>query len=168
MRRLVNDSDQSQSRAMEAPGVDEQRLVAEELPVGRTFELGDYLVTRAEIIEFARMWDPIPLHLDREFARATIFGDVIGSGLHTMAIFQRLAAVTLYAKWAVIAGRAVKNVRLSNPLRPDTTVRATAHIDRVTDDNEFRSIACITGMVLDADVPLMTIEVESYVHRRRR
>jgi acyl dehydratase len=147
--------------------VDEQRLVAEELPVGRLLELGQYSVTRAEIIEFARQWDPIPLHLDQEFARSTIFGDVIGSGLHTMAIFQRLAAVTLYTRWAVIAGRAVKNVRLTNPLRPDTTVRATARVESVTADNPVRAIARITGTVLEGDVALMTIEVESYVQRRR-
>ncbi|MTD52640.1 MaoC/PaaZ C-terminal domain-containing protein [Amycolatopsis pithecellobii] len=145
---------------------EDNRLRAEDLPVGELIELGSQTVTRAEIIEFATQWDPQPFHIDADFARGTMFGDVIGSGLHTLAIFQRLAALNLYRQWAVVAGRAVRNVQLTAPLRPDTTVRATVRVDSVTPHSPGRSLVCKTGRVWHEDTVLMTVEFESYVLSR--
>jgi acyl dehydratase len=145
---------------------EDNRLRAEDLPIGEVVELGTWTVTREEIIGFATQWDPQPFHIDPDFARATTFGDVIGSGLHTMAIFQRLAVLNLYRHWAVIAGRALRNVQLTAPLRPDTTVRATVRVDSVTPHRADRSLVRKTGKVTHEDAVLMTLEVESYVLRR--
>ncbi|MET0455031.1 MAG: MaoC/PaaZ C-terminal domain-containing protein [Mycobacterium sp.] len=147
--------------------VDDRLLRAEDLPVGRLLELGEYTVAREEIVAFATQWDPQPFHIDEEFARHTRFGDLIGSGLHTIAIFQRLCVLRLYRDWAVIAGRAVRDVELTRPLRPDTTVQATVQIESVTPDSPTRSLVRKKGAVLHGDVVLMTIDVESYVLRRQ-
>ncbi|MYW90769.1 hypothetical protein G3I59_09145 [Amycolatopsis rubida] len=145
---------------------DDNRLRAEDLPVGELIDLGSRRVSRAEIIEFAMQWDPQPFHTDPDFARGTVFGDVIGSGLHTLAVFQRLAALNLYRYWALVAGRAVRNVQLTAPLRPDTTVRATIRVDSVTPHRGDRSLVRKTGQVLHEDAVLMTVEYEAFVLRR--
>ncbi len=140
-------------------------LRAESLPVGRTLELGTHHVTREEIIDFASQWDPQPFHVDAEAARATVFRDVIGSGLHTMAIFQRLAVLGAYRHWAIVAGRAIRDVSLTSPLRPDTTVRATVTVDSVQPHTEERALVSKTGRVLHGDEVLMTLHVDAYVLR---
>lgn len=142
------------------------RLRAEDLPLGRTIELGDYHVTREEIISFAARWDPQPFHVDEVFARETSFGDVIGSGLHTMAVFQRLAVAGAYRYWAVVAGRAIRDVSLTSPLRPDTTVRAAVTVDSVVPHTGRRALVSLTGRVLHGDDVLMTMHVDAYVLRR--
>ncbi|GAA1846598.1 MaoC/PaaZ C-terminal domain-containing protein [Actinomadura bangladeshensis] len=142
------------------------RLRAEDLPLGRVIELGDHHVTREEIISFATQWDPQSFHVDEVFARETVFGDVIGSGLHTMAVFQRLAVAGAYRHWAVVAGRAIREVSLTSPLRPDTTVHATLTVDSVVPHSEQRALVSKTGRVMDGDGLLMTIHVDSYVLRR--
>lgn len=145
---------------------EDDRLRAEDLTIGELIALGSRTVTREEIVAFATQWDPQPFHIDPDFARGTTFGDVIGSGLHTLAVFQRLAVLNLYRRWAVVAGRALRSVQLTAPLRPDTTVRATVRVDSVTPRSADRSLVRKTGKVLHEDVILLTVEVESYVLRR--
>jgi acyl dehydratase len=145
----------------------ERRLCAEDLPVGETIELGDYAVTRDEILEFASRWDPQPHHIDPVFARTTLFGDVIGSGLHTMAIFQSLAVVGAYGHWAIVAGRAIRDINFTSPLRPDSTVRGTLTVDSVIPHSEERALVVMTGQLLHGDLVVMTKSVDAYVSRRR-
>ena len=144
----------------------DRRLRAEDLPVGEVIDLGEHAVTREAVIDFASQWDPQAFHVDPDFAAGTVFGDVIGSGLHTLAIYQRLAVLGAYSRWAVVAGRAIRGVSLTSPLRPATTVRATVRIDSVTPTTPERSLVAKTGRVLHEDVVLMTLEVDSYVLRR--
>ena len=141
------------------------RLTAEQLPVGELIDLGSYHVTRDEIVEFASRWDPQPFHVDEEAARSTIFGDVIGSGLHTMAIFQRLAVLGAYRRWAIVAGRAIRDVSLTGPLRPEATVRATVTIESVIPRSDERALVTKRGQVLHGDQVLMTLLVDAYVLR---
>lgn len=144
----------------------DRRLRAEDLPVGLVIELGEHEVTREAVISFASQWDPQPFHTDPEFASRTVFGDVIGSGLHTLGIYQRLAVLGAYSKWAIVAGRAIRGVSLTSPLRPGSTVRATVEINSVTPSTRERSLVAKTGKVLHGDLVLMTLEVDSYVLRR--
>ena len=53
---------------------------AEDYNAGAVFELGTYDVTREEIIEFSRKYDPFPFHADDQAAKATVFGGIISSG----------------------------------------------------------------------------------------
>ena len=44
----------------------------EDFIVGRTFDCGPYTVTKEEIFEFAREFDPQPHHLDEEAAQKSM------------------------------------------------------------------------------------------------
>lgn len=64
---------------------------AEDYTPGDVFDLGAYDVTRDEILEFSRKYDPFPFHVDEEAARATVYGGTHrqrladGSGLASAA-----------------------------------------------------------------------------------
>jgi acyl dehydratase len=68
----------------------DQKLTFEDFEPGRTFALGPKTVTGAEIIEFAREFDPQPMHLDEADGRASILGGLAASGWHTSAMFMRM------------------------------------------------------------------------------
>jgi acyl dehydratase len=55
----------------------------EDFQVGEETEFGHYDVTRAEVLEFARKYDPQPFHLSDEEAAKTHFGRLAASGWHT-------------------------------------------------------------------------------------
>ena len=65
----------------------------EDFTVGRTFDCGPYHVTKEEIVEYAREFDPQPHHLDEEAAKKSILGGLAASGWHTCAMTMRMFVV---------------------------------------------------------------------------
>src|SRR4051794_41958155 len=64
----------------------------EDLQVGAETEFGSYDVTRDEVLEFARKYDPQPFHLSDEEAAKTHFGRLSASGWHTAAMTMAVIA----------------------------------------------------------------------------
>ncbi|MGH6918762.1 MAG: MaoC/PaaZ C-terminal domain-containing protein, partial [Geminicoccaceae bacterium] len=77
-------------------------IYLDDLQPGQTFALGRRRITREEILDFAKAWDPQPFHLDEEAAKASIYGQLIASGWHTVCIFMRLFADGLLNRTAAI------------------------------------------------------------------
>jgi acyl dehydratase len=57
----------------------------DDLSPGMEFDLGQFVLTREEVLDFARRFDPQPFHLDDEAAKDSIFGRLVASGLHTFS-----------------------------------------------------------------------------------
>src|SRR5437764_3975615 len=64
----------------------------EDLEVGAETEFGSYDVTREEVLEFARKYDPQPFHVSDEDAAKTHFGRIAASGWHTCAMTMAVIA----------------------------------------------------------------------------
>jgi acyl dehydratase len=141
-------------------------LYADDLVVGTVYELGCWFVSSQEIVDFAEAWDPQSFHLDREAGRQSRFGTIIGSGLHTLAILQRMAVDAVYSRWAVIAGRVMNDIQFTAPLRPDTTMTGTLTITAVVPVSPHRSLVRKRGIIRDADVQVLSMELETYVARQ--
>lgn len=58
----------------------------EDMIVGAEVHFGSYDVTREEVLEFARKYDPQPFHISDEAAAKTHFGRLAASGWHTCAM----------------------------------------------------------------------------------
>lgn len=115
-------------------------VYADSLTVGQTFELGSYEITEEEVIAFATDWDPLDLHINKEAAEQTVFGGLIASGLHTMSIYQRLAAIAVFRRWATIAGKRISMVNFLQPVRPGDTLTGTLRITRLEFDDRGRAL----------------------------
>ena len=63
----------------------------EDIQIGSKRDLGHHIFTEDEMIAFARKYDPQPIHIDPQAAKASIFGGLIASGWLTAAIWMRLA-----------------------------------------------------------------------------
>ena len=63
----------------------------DDLKVGMRFKSEAVMVSKDDIIRFAREYDPQPFHLDDEAAKKTVLGGLAASGWHTAAIAMRLA-----------------------------------------------------------------------------
>jgi acyl dehydratase len=66
----------------------------EDVVIGERRELGPYTFTEDAIMDFARKYDPQPFHIDRDAAAKSVFGGIIASGWHTVAVFMKLAVAT--------------------------------------------------------------------------
>jgi acyl dehydratase len=90
---------------------------------------GSHRVTREEIIDFARQWDARSFHVDEEAARRSIFGGLIASGSHVMAIWTRLSLAARRASrpWAMLAGLG-SQIDMRAPTRPGDELRYAGEV----------------------------------------
>lgn len=100
-----------------------QERYFEDFRVGETVEFGDYLVTEAEIIEFASKYDPQAFHIDAEAARRSIYGGLIASGWMTGSIMMRLMADYFVSPRASMGSPGVDELRWLLPVRPGDRLR---------------------------------------------
>lgn len=66
------------------------RLYLDDLWVGQRFASGSATLSEADIVAFARQFDPQPFHTDPVAARETLFGELVASGWHTASTTIRL------------------------------------------------------------------------------
>lgn len=138
------------------------RLSAEQMPVGVEVDCGSHVVTEDQIVEFASLWDPQYFHVDQEAAVHSDFGGLIASGVHTTAIFQRLAATGMYRKYDVIAGKEIHNLRFLRPVRAGDVLTATLLVQSVEPDGPGRCLVTIHGSLHNQHGrPVLELEVDS-------
>ncbi|MBS1239380.1 MAG: acyl dehydratase [Proteobacteria bacterium] len=94
-------------------------LFFEDLEVGTKTRFGHYQVTREEVLEFARKYDPQPFHLDDDAAAETHFGKLAASGWHTcsmtMAMMVEHAAIEPRAS---LGAMGIDELRWLRPVYP--------------------------------------------------
>lgn len=103
----------------------------EDFQPGQVLHLGSSTVTEADVVGFARSWDPQPMHLDPDAAAATDFGGLIASGLHTLSVCMRLFVDGLLLDSAALASPGFDSVRWTAPVRPADTLTLTVVVDEV-------------------------------------
>jgi acyl dehydratase len=90
---------------------------------GSVFEFGEIRVDAADIIEFARRFDPQDMHVDPEKAASGRFGGLIASGWHTAALMMRLLADNFLPREASLASPGIDELRWLLPVRPGDVLR---------------------------------------------
>lgn len=99
-------------------------------------------VTEAELLEFARTYDPQYFHADPQAARRSVFGGVIASGIFTMAVWRQLDH-RICGDVAWICGVAWDDVRFPKPVRAGDALRARAQClsKRLSEKDPRRGVA---------------------------
>ena len=94
------------------------RIHFEDFADGDVAEYGPKVVTREEIIAFAAEFDPQPMHLDEEAARASMLGGLAASGWHSCAMMMRMMCDWFLHDAASWGGPGVYEVKWLKPVRP--------------------------------------------------
>lgn len=109
----------------------------EDLVVGHKATFGTYPVTRDEVLEFARKYDPQPFHLSDEAAAKTHFGRLAASGWHTAAMTMAVIVRHLGAEpQASLGSPGIDELRWLRPVYPGDTLMVSGTI---LDKNPSRS-----------------------------
>jgi len=91
----------------------------EDLVVGEEALFGHYDVTREEVLEFARKYDPQPFHLNDEAAAKTHFGRIAASGWHTGAMSMAVMVAAMGdAPQASLGSPGIDELRWLKPVYP--------------------------------------------------
>ncbi|HEY2257633.1 MAG TPA: MaoC family dehydratase [Variovorax sp.] len=99
-----------------------------EFHAGQVIEAGPCELTEAELLQFARAYDPQWFHTDAERAAHGPFGGLIASGWHTCGIAMRLIADAALAGSESFASPGLQYVKWPNPVRPGDRLRLVAEV----------------------------------------
>jgi len=108
------------------PPIDNRWL--EDYVPGSVYEYGSATLDAADIVEFARRWDPQPMHTDPEAAARGEFGGLIASGWQTVAVMMRLLVDHFLSHVASIASPGIDELRWRRPVRPGDELRIRVSI----------------------------------------
>lgn len=100
----------------------------DELVVGEVFETQGYTLSQADITNFAFSFDPQPFHIDEVAAQKSIFGGIIASGFHTIAICFRLFIQSGVFTRSSLGGTGLDEVRWFAPVRAGDTLTAEVEV----------------------------------------
>ena len=124
----------------------------EDLVVGAVTDFGSYDVTREEVIEFARKYDPQPFHLSDEAAAKTHFGRIAASGWHTCAMTMAvIARKVVDDDQAGLGSPGIDELRWLKPVYPGDTLNVRGEIIEKTpsrskpDIGSFRTRTTVTN-----------------------
>jgi acyl dehydratase len=101
----------------------------EDLEIGTTASFGRYEVTREEVLEFARKYDPQPFHLSDEAAAQTHFGRISASGWHTCAMTMAMLVANLTGnRQAGLGSPGQDELRWHKPVYPGDVLRVETEL----------------------------------------
>jgi acyl dehydratase len=141
----------------------------EDFETGGVIAYGPRRVTRDELIAFAAEFDPQPIHLDDEAARASMLGGLSASGWHTCSLTMRMIADGVLRDTSSMGSPGVDEVRWIVPLRPDDdiTLRATVLDTRVSRSRpELGFVKFRFDLINQSGVTIMTMTSSIMLGRR--
>jgi acyl dehydratase len=142
----------------------------EDLEVGTETYFGSYEVTREEVLEFARKYDPQPFHLSDEAAATTHFGKLVASGWHTAAMTMAVIARHVVAdEQAGLGSPGIDELRWKRPVYPGDTLHVRGKIVQKTPSRsrpEMGSFRTETTVTNQHDQPVMTFTSIVLIRRR--
>ncbi|MFA5120901.1 MaoC family dehydratase [Zavarzinia sp.] len=100
----------------------------EDFIVGSVETYGEITVSAAEIIAFAREYDPQAIHIDPVAAAESPFGGLIASGLHSCSMMMRLMCDGYMLRSASMGSPGVDEVRYLLPVRPGDRLRVRVSV----------------------------------------
>lgn len=90
----------------------------EDFAPGQHYDCGEHTITEAEMVEFAREFDPQPQHLDPEAAKKSLLGGLAASGWHVGGLMMRMAVDNFLSKTTSQGSPGVEELRWLKPVRP--------------------------------------------------
>jgi acyl dehydratase len=141
----------------------------EDFTDGETIELGSFAYSEQEIVEFARQYDPQPMHTDIVAARNSIYGGLIASGWQTVTGYMRKLVDEIMRDSDSLGSPGIDHLRWLKPVRPGDTLRArfTVLEARPSNSRPDRGIVRSRGEVLNQkDEVVMDVEAVNFFGRR--
>lgn len=142
-------------------------LYLDDLAVGQRFQAGPLEVAVADIVAYARAFDPQPFHLDEEAAKKTFFGGLAASGWHTASLTMRMIVEAMPVGWGVIGVGG--EISWPCPTRPGDRLRVECEILEITPSRSKsdRGMATVRTTTLNQqDEPVQVLVTKIVVPRR--
>lgn len=110
-----------------------------ELQVGMAVDLAPAKIEKQKMLDFAYLYDNIPLHTDEEYAKSTPFRKLIAPGVMSfMCVWAKYLEVDFFGE-ELLAGKSTK-IEWLKPVFVDDVLTAKATITKLIKRNEKNGI----------------------------
>ena len=120
------------------------------LVVGQSITTGSLRLAKSAAIEFAREFDPQPMHVDESSATDGFFGSLVASGWHALALTMRLAVEARPFGDQPLIGAEISEIRFAKPILPGTKLTARITFEAIDDGKGKFGYNILRVVTLDA------------------
>lgn len=114
-----------------------------DVKMGMTVDIPPAVIEKEKMMDFARLYDNIPLHTDEEYAKKSPFGGLIAPGVMSfMSVWAKYLEVDLFRD-DLLAGKSTK-IEWLKPVYVDDVLTAKAHVTGLTQRSEKNGIVELT------------------------
>lgn len=114
-----------------------------DLKLGMSVEIPPAVIEKQKMMDFARIYDNIPLHTDEAYAKTSPFGGLIAPGVMSfMSVWAKYLEVDFFGK-ELLAGKSIR-IEWHKPVYPGDVLCSKAVITDLTQRNERNGIVEIT------------------------
>lgn len=126
------------------------------------------VIEKQKMLDFARLYDNIPLHTDEEYAKTTAFGKLIAPGVMSfMSVWAQYLQVDILGE-ELLAGLSTK-IEWHKPVFAEDTLFAEAEVTNLVERSDKNGIVELTFRVKNQHgVSVLTDVTQAIVKRRRQ
>ena len=118
-------------------------MYLDDLTIGMPIDIPATLMDKEEMLDFARRYDPIPLHCDEEYAKTTKFGGLIAPGvLSFLAVWAKFIENDIFGA-ELVAGKSIK-IEWYLPVYAGDTLKGEGRVTNLTRRNPYNGIVEVT------------------------
>ena len=134
----------------------------EEFELGKKTEIPPAVIEKEAMVDFAKKYDPIPLHTDEEYAKNTFFGKLIAPGVMSfMSVWAKYLEIDL-AGDELLAGKSTK-IEWHKPVFADDVLTSTCTVSNLTKRNAKNGIVELTFEVFNQAGQLVLTDVTEMI-----
>ena len=137
-----------------------------DIALNTQMEFPGVVIDKERMMDFARLYDPIPLHMDEEYAKGTRFGQLIAPGVMTfMSVWARFVETGRFGD-ELIAGKSTK-IEWFKPVFAGDVLCGKLTVSAIVRRNAYNGIAETTLEVFNQHGELVLTNVTESVVRYR-
>lgn len=138
----------------------------DDIKLGTEIEIAPAVIEKQKMLDFARLYDNIPLHTDEEYVKTTPFGRLIAPGVMSfMSVWAKYLEVDIFSE-ELLAGKSTR-IEWHKPVFADDVLTGKAVVTRLTERSEKNGIVEITIYAYNQnDILVLTNVTEAIVKRK--
>ncbi len=138
----------------------------DDIELDMTIDIAPAVIEKEKMLDFARLYDNIPLHTDEEYAKKTPFGKLIAPGVMSfMSVWAKYLEVDLFGE-ELIAGKSTK-IEWLRPVFAEDVLTGRAKVTNLVKRSERNGLVEITIEAYNQNGELVLTDVTEAIVKCR-
>lgn len=141
-------------------------MYLEDLKLNDFVDIPDAIINKEKMLAFAREYDPVPIHVDEDYAKKSRFGRLIAPGVMSfLEVWAKYIEVDFFGE-QLVAGKSTK-IEWFKPVFAEDVLSGRAAVTGVAPRNPYNGIAEVTIEAYNQHGELVLSAVTEAVVMRR-